>query len=115
MVKLDEINFGLLTEHEIFFLEQKVKREVERRKQQPEEYIQVVRADDGSEGFYVKVEDFAKVNSDDLHIYIAQTLEQGSQINFSLEQIEKEQAEDVLKRYGWVFDEESTDEDQTES
>ena len=103
MNKIEEIKFGILTESELFFLEQKVKRETERRKTKPEEYIKVIRAEDGSEGFYVIAEDFHKIKSEELHEYIAQTLSFGSSITFSLEEYEKKDYEENGKRYEWNF------------
>lgn len=106
MINLEEIKFGRLTEHEIFFLQQKLKYETERRNKKPEEYYEVIYADDGSEGFYCKVEDFEKIKPEELHRQIALTLEQGSTISFSVEKIEKKEYDEHCKHYEWAFGDE---------
>jgi len=103
MNKLEEIKFGTLTENELYFLGQKVKFETERRKTKPEEYFDVVRSDDGSEGFYCKIEDFGKIKSEELHEHISLTLSQGSSISFSIEKVEKNDYNEYCKRYEWNF------------
>lgn len=108
MSKIDEINFGLLSETEIYFLEQKLTREKEKRKKTPEEYIKVIRGDDGSEGFFCKIEDFPKINAEELQIYIAQTLSQGSNMSFSLIEVTVEDYNSHCKRYEWEFSEEES-------
>lgn len=103
MIKLEEIKFGTLTQSELYFLQEKVKRETERRKTKPEEYFDVVHGNDGCEGFYCKVEDFGKIKSEELHRQISITLSQGSSISFSIEKVEKNDYNEYCKRYEWDF------------
>lgn len=109
MKKFEEIKFGLLSEEEIYFLKNKLIYELEQRERSPEEYYEVVRADDGSEGFYCKTEDFGRINSEELHEQIALTLSQGSSILFSIEKIEKNNYDESCKQYEWHFDDSDTE------
>lgn len=113
--KLDDIKFGLLSEYELSWLKSKIEREAEKRKQKPSEYISVVCCNDGSEGFYCKKEDFHRIPSDQLHAYIAQTLGHGSEIRFTLEEIDKKEYMENCARYEWAglneYDPKDLDED----
>lgn len=103
MNKLDEIKFGMLSENELYWLRRRIEQEETNRKKQTDEYVKVIRAEDGSEGFYVKAEDFFKIKSDELHEYIAQTLNHGSTVTFTLEDYEKKDYEENAKPYEWNF------------
>jgi hypothetical protein len=112
--KIDEIKFGLLSEHELNWLKNKIEREKENRNTKAEEYIDVIYANDGCEGFYCKVEKFHEINSKELHQYIIQTLEQGSEIGFSVDKVSIEEYNENCKRYEWNFDDAEEDEDDNE-
>jgi len=100
---IDDIDFGLLNEYELSWLQGRVKREIEKREEKPEEYMEVVYANDGSEGFYCPVEKFHLIPSDQLHGYIAQTLTQGSTISFSVDKVEINDYKQNAARYEWNF------------
>ena len=105
--KIEDIKFGLLTDQELNFLEHYIIKERENRKENnPEEYIDVVYARDGCEGFYCKKENFHKINSVELHGYISQTLRHGSDISFTLEKFSVTEYAEHCARYEWQFDEE---------
>jgi hypothetical protein len=104
---INDIKFGLLSDYEIYWLKERLEAEKQKRKEKPEEYIEAIRCDDGSEGFYVKVEDFERIPAEDLKEYIRQTLiDHDGEIGFSKDNFEKEEYAQSCARYEWQFDEE---------
>jgi len=105
---VEEIKFGILTDAELFFLKSKVEREQENRKRAEQEksdkYVDVIYADDGSEGFYCPVDKWHKIPSEQLHGYISQTLQHGSSITFTRETFELKEYQESAARYEWRFE-----------
>lgn len=103
MSNLSDIKFGLLSEHEINWLKNSLSREINKRAEKPKEYIDVIFADDGSEGFYCPEERFGEIPSVALHRQIMTTLGHGSSITFSSEKIEKIEYQTNCAQYEWNF------------
>jgi hypothetical protein len=108
--KLEDIKFGLLSDYELYYLIGRAEREREIRKQNPSEYFDVIYCNDGSEGFYVKEDDFHKIDGEELKDYIGQSLACGSGISFSVLKLEKQEYLTSCARYEWQFDDGSNTE-----
>jgi hypothetical protein len=114
MNQIDGIKFGLLTEQDLLTLKHRVEMEEKKRIKKPEEYFSVIRAEDGCEGFYCKYEQLNEIDAEELKEYIAQTLESGSEITFSLEKIEKKEYVEHCQRYEWSFGDKTLNEEDDE-
>jgi hypothetical protein len=100
--KIDKINFGLLSEYELDYLISRAKYQIDTRKKNPSEYLDVIYCNDGSEGFYVKKDDFHKIDAEELKEYIANTLDYGG-ISFSIIKVDKKEYLESCARYEWQF------------
>lgn len=98
---LGDIQYGLLSDYELYWLQEKVESEKNKRKNKAQEHVDVIYADDGSEGMFCRRENFHKIPSDQLHEYITETLDHGSSVTFSLEKYEKNEYMMNCAQYEW--------------
>ena len=103
------INLVMMDEYELSNLKTRIENEEYRRKQKQDEFFDVVHIDDGCEGAYCKLEKFDDIPAEDLKEYINNTLEDDSQVVFSIIKVTEEDYNENFKRYEWEFNQDSED------
>ncbi len=100
-----DLKLGAMPESKLRNLKYQIDLELQKRdvNENTKDYIDVIYCDDGSEGFYCPVNKWNKLPAKALKSALFQTIKDGGTCTFSIEKFEKEESNDELKRYEWIF------------